>query len=754
MAKDGLSRRAALAGAAGAAAAASAAPVPAAEAEAAPRATSGKRPNIVVILVDDVGYSDFGCYGGEIGTPHIDALAKGGVRYANFHTTGVCAATRASLMTGLNPHSAGIGWLTELDAGQPGYRGDLTHAAPTLAEALRGGGYSTWHCGKWHLNYAETGGTVGPMDNWPLQRGFDRAYWFQGHSTDFFRPGSLLEGNQQVEPGADFYVTDALTDRAVEYLREQHAEAPERPFFLYLAHPAAHSPLQAWPDDLAAVRGRYDGGWDATREARLARQKAMGLVPETTRLPAPGPGVAAWASLDADRRRLFARYMEAYAACVARLDASVGRLVAALSELGRLDDTLIVLASDNGGSPDGGPNGTTNLMAGVNGGVSIPEAVAMIDEIGGPDAYAMYPMGWAMASNTPFRLYKHDTHLGGVADPLVAHWPAAIAERGGIRPQYAHVIDLFPTLLDCAGVAAPKSHDGRAVKPVQGVSFRGSLTDPNAPETRTEQHYEMNGQRALYSNGMRLVSAGRYGDPQDRWELFDTTVERNEVTDLAAARPELVKRLEARWMALAKRYDVLPIDPRTQRQKSFVEFFEGGGRAAWDLRPPLSVMPAHAAPAFFGRSHRIEIEIDPLGAKDEGVLLAYGNLFLGFVLYVKAGRVHYEAVSRPKTLTLSGPAHAGARRIVFEQALTARPWTGGGALSVDGRTAASADWPRALMGRPMQGMQIGRNDQAQVSGAYDQPFAFTGRIERVRVRLDTSPYTPAEIQSFDDAFRR
>ena len=370
---DGISRRAALAGAttaaaAGAGAAAAEAGVPrrAGGANRSGRQEAAGRPNVVVILVDDVGYSDFGCYGGEIATPQVDALARDGVRYANFRTTGVCSATRASLLTGLNPHSAGIGWLTELDTGSPGYRGDLTHAAPTLAETLRAGGYATYHCGKWHLNYFETSGAVGPTDNWPLQRGFDRSYWFHSHSTDFFRPASMLEGNQHLRParGDDYYITDDLTDRAIAYLHEHHAEAPDRPFFLYLAHPAAHSPLQARREDMLAVRGRYDAGWDEIRRARLARQKAMGLVPQGARAPEPGPGVQPWQSLSSDERRLYARYMEAYAACVARLDFNIGRLVEAMRELGLLDDTLLMVGSDNGGSPDGGPRGTTNLLAG------------------------------------------------------------------------------------------------------------------------------------------------------------------------------------------------------------------------------------------------------------------------------------------------------------------------------------------------------------------------------------------------------
>ena len=264
----------------------------------------------------------------------------------------------------------------------------------------------------------------------------------------------------------------------------------------------------------------------------------------------------------------------------------------------------------------------------------------------------------------------------------------------------------------------------------------------------------MNGLRALYSNGLRLVSSGRYGDPNDRWELYDLSVECNELTDLAAARPALVKRLEDRWMAAAGRYDVLPIDPRTYREKSFVHFLEGGGRSEWDLRPPVHTLPLYVAPTFFGRSHRIDIDVGPLRRQDEGVLLAYGNLFLGFVLYVSDGQLHYEAVCRPKSFAVRGPVRPGARQLSFEQTLTERPWRGGGRLLVDGQAVASLDYPRALIGRPMQGLQIGANDDAPVSRAYPQPFSFTGKIERVRIRLDTSPYSETEIQRFNDAFRR
>jgi arylsulfatase len=711
------------------------------------RAPPSGAPNVIVIVLDDVGFADLGCYGSEIATPAMDALAAAGLRYTNFRTTGVCSATRASLLTGLNPHSAGIGWLAVADEGFPGYRGDLAPDAVTLAETLSANGYVAYHCGKWHVNAEASQTAVGPFENWPLQRGYTRAHWFQGHSTDYYRPSRMCEGNERIEIDRDdYFATDDFTDNAIRYVREHLVQAPDRPFFLTLAYSAAHSPLHAPAADIAAQRGRYDGGWDRVREARLARQIELGIVPPNTRLPPRNPGIAAWEDLSADQQRLYARYMEVYAAVVTRVDANIGRLVAALRGAGVLDNTLLMLISDNGGSPDGALTGSPNLFAGASGGVPLPDALAQIDEIGGPDTYPMYPMGWAMASNTPFRLYKHDTHLGGVADPLIVHWPRGVGRRGELRRQYVHVCDLFPTILSCVGVQALGARKGRVAKSVQGLNFRGTFSSADAPETRREQHFEMSGSRAFYAEGWRLVSKARFQQEGDGWELFNVAEVCNELEDVAAANTAKVAELERRWLRAAQRYDVFPIDTRSIREKSLVPFFRGGHRSRWDLVPPLDLIPEEAAPVLIGRSHTIDIALAaPLRAQDEGVLFAFGTMFLGCVLYLRNGRLVHEISCAPRSLRTEARAPTGAMRIRLRQELTSRPWQGWLELAADGRTLARQTYEPLPFGRPMQGLQIGRNGSAPISTAYQRPFAFTGTIGSVSVELDNSPYSAEEI---------
>jgi len=703
-------------------------------------------PNVILIVLDDVGFSDLGCYGGEIETPAIDALASGGLRYVNFRTTGVCSATRASLLTGLNPHSAGIGWLTFDDAGFPGYRGDLSRHAATLAETLNEAGYVSYHSGKWHVNAATSTSATGPVENWPLQRGYARSYWFQGHSTDFFRPSQVYDGNERISIDRDdYYATDDFSDRAITYIRDHVAQDPDTPFFLTLAHAAAHSPLQAVREDIDAERGNYNEGWDRIREQRLARQIDLGVVAPQTQLPQRNPGIDAWDDLSTGDRQLYARYMEVYAAMIRRVDMNTAKLIDTLETLGILDNTLIIVLSDNGGSPDGGLKGTTNLLAGRSGGVTNPQALAQLEDIGGPDTYVAYPAGWAMASNTPFRLYKHDTHLGGVADPLIVHWPRAIAQKGELRNQYVHAVDVLPTILECAGARPLDQLRGLTTKPVQGVSFASTFESPDAAETRHAQHFELSGLRAYYADGWRLVSKGRYGQPDDGWELFDVRQDCNETNDLAAGLPERVAALEARWSEAAREFDVLPINSQSNFRKSFAGFFAGGGRTRWELRPPIDLVPEEASPALVGRSHTIDIELAPTQRSDQGVLFAYGNMFLGVVLYVHDGQLIYEAAATPHTIKMQARLAEGATHIRFTHTLTARPWRGVNELFVDSVRVAAHEPDHFFFGRPMQGLQIGRNDAVPVSNAYTAPDPYSGVIRRVVVTLDNSPYSDEEI---------
>ena len=714
-------------------------------------------PNIVVIVLDDVGFADLGAYGSEIRTPSIDALAAAGLRYSNFRTCAMCSPTRAALMTGLNHHSAGMGWLADVDSGYPGYRGDLTLEAATLAEVLRDRGWSTFHVGKWHVNVAATDGATGPYHNWPTSRGFERAYWFQGHSTDYFRPAELIDGVTPVEAEEreDYYVTDALTDRAIAYVHTQKALAPERPFYLQLCYSSAHSPLQARARDRDAYRGVYDAGWDAVRAKRLERQRALGIVAPTTQLPPLSPGADPWDSLDATRKRLYARYMEVYAGLLTNLDANIGRFLAALDAGGWRDSTLVVLFSDNGGSAEGTPTGTPNVFAPALGRpVPVEEAAKLYDVMGEDGTFPHYPIGWACTSNTPYRLYKQYAHLGGVADPLIVAWPRRITARGEIRLRFVHVVDLYPTILEAAGVTRPEVYRGRRLKPLEGASVVATFASAEAP-TRNAQYFELGGQRAYVEGTWRLVTRherGRSFD-EDVWELYDLAEDPNELVDLAKAHPEKVKDLLAKWTADAERYGVFPLDDRNLIIKMAQDRQRRGIRSQWVFVPPLERIANQVSPLVGGFSHEIAVDVERPPGRGDGVLLAHGSKYSGYVLYVDDGRLVYEQSMVPWNERLEAAERLpdGPLRVRYVQTMTKRPFEGGGALFVGDRKVAEQTFARVLVATSYDGFSLGADLGNQVSTRYRGPNPFQGTIVRARITVDASPSTALETMRFIDA---
>jgi arylsulfatase len=711
-------------------------------------------PNIITIILDDVGFSDLGCYGSEIPTPHFDALAAQGLRYNNFRTTAMCSPTRAAFQTGLNHHSAGMGWLADIDSGYPGYRGDLTHDAATIAETLRDAGWNTLHVGKWHLNNNSTTGATGPYVNWPTSRGYERAYWFQGHSTDYFKPSELFDGVAPVEPPdtPDYYVTDDLTDRAIRYINTQQAMAPEKPFFLTVAYSGAHSPLQVRGRDRDRHRGTYDAGWDVIRAARLQKQLAMGLLPETTKLPPLSFGADPWESLSADQKHLYARYMEVYAGIISSLDDNVGRLMAALDRLGVRDNTLVIVFSDNGGSPEGSPTGTPNIFAtAFLRPVPLDEALKLYDVMGEDATFPHYPMGWACASNTPFRKYKQYVHLGGVADPLIVNWPGRVKDHGAIRQQFVHVVDLFPTLLEAAGVARPATYQGRPQKPVEGASAFATFNSMTAP-TRTEQYYELGGTRAYQSGTWRLTAEHERGDDfaKDHWALYDMSHEANELTDLSGQHPDIAAQLKAKWDAAALRYGVLPLDDRALIVKMLQDKQRRGTRPSWDLRPPLERLAHDVAPAVCGQDHAIDIDLVRPAGHGDGVLIAGGSKHAGYTLYVLGGRLFYETSLIPwvERIAADGALPDGRLHIRYQQVMQARPFDGTGMLFVNGQKVAEHRFARCLLATSYDGVSVGADLGNQVSTAYQGPAPFQGVIERVQIRIDSRPSTVMEMARF------
>jgi arylsulfatase A-like enzyme len=441
-------------------------------------------PNVVLILIDDLGFSHFGCFGGTIPTPRIDALAANGLRFTNYHVTPLCSPTRAALLTGRNAHEVGMRSISNFNTGFPNMRGHVTHRAATVAEVLRLHGYATFCAGKWHLVQMEQASAAGPFDQWPLGRGFDRFYGFLDGETDQFSP-ELVYDNHHVEPPKrpeeGYHLSEDLVDHALLFARDSLSIRPDRPFFQYIAFGATHAPHQAPREYLERQRGKWDEGWDVARERWHRRQLDMGIVPPGTQLAPRNPGVEEWSSLPDNQRRLAIRLQEAFAAFLEHTDAQIGRYLDGLAEIGALENTIVVLHSDNGASQEGGPFGVLHEMKFFNMLIESPdEAVARIDDIGGPHSHSNYPWGWAQAGNTPFKWYKQNTHEGGVHVPMVVHWPRGISDHGGLRDQFATVSDVVPTIYELLSIDPPAVHRGVEQLPVTGTSFAYAFDDASA----------------------------------------------------------------------------------------------------------------------------------------------------------------------------------------------------------------------------------------------------------------------------------
>jgi arylsulfatase len=510
-----------------------------------PGAAPPRRPNILVILNDDMGFSDLGCYGGEIRTPNLDRLARGGVRFTQFYNTARCCPTRASLLTGLYPHQAGVGHMMD-DRGVPGYRGDLNRQCVTIAEALRPAGYRTYMSGKWHVTR-----DLKNKHNWPLERGFERYYGIITGGSNYFNPSTLVRDNTPIEPeGERYHLTDALSDQAARYIGE-HGAGPQ-PFFLYLAYTSPHWPLHAWEEDIARYKGRYKEGWDALRRERHRRMIEMGIVERRWPLTARDPAVPAWS--EAPNREWHERRMEVYAAQIEAMDRGIGRVLQKLEETGQMENTLLLFLADNGGCAE-------ELRSTLRGAHFRPSTrdgrpvrpgndPAIMP--GAEDTYASYGIGWANASNTPFRLYKHWVHEGGISTPLIAHWPAAVRNAGTLSRQPGHVIDIMATALDVAGAKYPESHQGNRVTPLEGLSLRPVLENGRR-RGHPEIYWEHEGNRAVRQGRWKLVSRH-----PNRWELYDVEADRTEMNDLSPRQSGRAAELAAKYEAWAKARNVLP----------------------------------------------------------------------------------------------------------------------------------------------------------------------------------------------------
>ena len=717
-------------------------------------------PNVLFIVLDDVGYGQISCFGGLCETPNLDRLAAKGLRFGNFHTTALCSPTRSCLLTGRNHHSNAMASIVEFGSGFPGYTGEIPFENGFLSEMLTPQGYAAYAVGKWHLTPHWEMSMGATKDRWPLGRGFERFYGFLGGDTNQWEP-TLVSDNHPVAPPRTaeegYHLTEDLADQAIEFVTDLRNTAPDKPFFLYFCTGAGHAPHHAPREWIDKYRGRFDMGWERARDIVFERQKAMGVIPSDAGLTPRPPWIQEWDSLSGDEKRLYARMMEVYAGFMSHTDYHIGRLLDFLEAIGDLDNTLIVAISDNGASAEGGPHGRLNEAMFFNGiSESVEDNMARIEEIGGPSTYNAYPFGWAWAGNTPFQRWKREVHEGGVADPCIVHWPAGIEAKGDVRHQYVHVIDVVPTVLEVLDVEPPASVRGVTQSPIHGVSFRQTFDDGTAPPARTTQYYEMLGNRAIYDRGWKLVTYhGTQGaeydgvtDPtrpfdEDRWELYHVEEDFSEYRDLAGERPEKVRELEALWWAEAGRYQVLPLDYRgvlriigqprpTAGRRRFV-YFPGGA--------PIE---SAAAVNVKNRSHSITAEVVIPEGGAEGVLLADGGRFGGYSLYVKDGKLHYayNFLDRERhTIVSDADAPAGAcdLRFEFEKTGPERFGAGGiGRLYIAGRLAAEGVIPRTVpFIYTVSGcLQCGRDEGNPVTEDYRSPFAFTGTIKRVIVELE------------------
>lgn len=617
-----------------------------------------KAPNILIVLVDDAGYGQFGTFGGAVPTPTMDRVAANGLRYTRFHTTALCSPTRAALLTGRNHHSVASGVIGEAGTGFPGYSGVIPPTAATFAEVLREYGYMNAWFGKNHNVPDWETSLVGPFDRWADGLGFDYFYGFVGGDTDQFHP-ALVENKKRLEPpetnedGSPYHLTTDLADHAIRMIRASKAVAPQRPFLVYFATGATHAPHQVPADWIAKFQGEFDAGWDVYREETFARQKKLGVVPADAQLTPRPDSLPAWDSLPEDERRVYARMMEVFAAFTAHTDHEAGRVIDAIEEMGELDDTIVIyMAGDNGSSAEGGLNGLLNEMTFFN---AIPEPLdkklAAIDTLGSDKNYNHFPAAWAWAMDTPFQWTKQiASHFGGTRNGLAISWPNGIAARGEVRDQFHHVIDLAPTLLEVIGVEAPASFNGVAQKPIEGISMAYTFADADAADRRTTQYFEMLGNQGVYHDGW-MASAIR-GEPwvsepppvdllNMPWELYHVEEDFSQANDLAKENPAKLDELVKLFFAEAAKYDVLPLDGRkTARLDISNRPSLTQGRRKFTF-PNLLRIPEGASPDMKHKSHTITADVTIPDGGAEGMLFTQGGRFAGFGLYVQEGKLIY-----------------------------------------------------------------------------------------------------------------
>jgi arylsulfatase len=722
-------------------------------------------PNILLIMTDDVGFGASSSFGGPIATPTFDRLAANGLRYNRFHTTALCSPTRAALITGRNHHSCATGNIMEFGTGFPGYNTLMPRSCGTLARVLRGNGYSTSWYGKnhnvpdWHTSQA------GPFDLWPTGLGFEYFYGFLGGDMNQWN-SALYDGTTPIEPeeqrGSKLtHLDQLLADHAINWIRMQHAMAPDKPFFAYYSPGIAHAPHHAPKEWIAQFKGQFDQGWDRVRDETLERQKKLGVVPANTRLTPRPKEIPAWESLSPDQKRLYARMMEVYAGALAHSDHHIGRVIDAIAGTGELDNTMIIyIQGDNGASAEGTLQGTTNEVATAANGVTedLPYLLSMIDKLGGPETYNHYPVGWAHAMDSPLQWTKQvASHFGGTRNGAIISWPSRIQAKGEVRSQFHHIIDIAPTICEAVGITAPASIDGVEQKPIEGTSMVYTFDDANAPERHTTQYFEMMGNRAIYHDGwmasttpLRLpwITTGVEPNPDDfKWELYRVAEDFSQANDLAAKNPEKLKELQAIFDAEAKKYNVYPLDSTfAERVDPAIRPSLTRGRNVFTYYAGMVRIPEGTTPDVKNKSYSISAEVEIPEGGASGVLATQGGRFGGWGLLVLDGRpVFVHALSNQSRhkyrVTSERKLSPGKHTVRFDFAYDGGGIGRGGTgtLSVDGQTVAEGKIERTV-GRRFsldETFDVGEDTGTPVVEDYadKMPFRFTGKLDRLTIEL-------------------
>ncbi len=734
-----------------------------------PNRAKENTPNVIYIVLDDTGFGQLGCYGSPIKTPNLDALAADGLRYSNMHTTALCSPSRSCIITGRNHHSNSLACITEGSTGYPGSNGYIPFENGFLSEILLQKGYNTYAVGKWHLTPAEQGSAAGPYDRWPLGRGFERFYGFLGGDTHQYYP-ELVRDNTQVEPEKTpeegYHLTVDLVEKAKGMIADAKQVAPNKPFFLYFCPGAMHAPHHVPSEWSDKYQGQFDDGWDAYREKVFAKQKELGIIPANTVLSRHDPDVQDWNSLSADERKLYARMMEVFAGFLEHTDHYIGELIQFLKDLGEYENTLIMVISDNGASSEGGPSGSVNEGKFFN---NVPDNLeqnlAAINDIGGPKYFNHYPWGWTHAGNTPFRRWKRETYRGGTSDPFIVSWPQGIQAKGEIRYQYAHAIDMVPTVLEALGIEPPQTIKGATQSPLEGISLADTFNNANAPDKHLTQYFEMMGHRSLYHDGWRAVcpwpgtsfveSGLPFGAPisyeklteldAHGWELYNLQEDFAETNDLADSERDRLIAMIGMWYVEAGKYNVLPIDSRgvqrfaEQRPQIAVD------RQRYVYYPNTQVVPGNAAPRLLNRAHSISVEAVVPETGAEGVLFSMGGNDGGFSLYVQNGKLTYgynyltDAYFKVES-SQALPSGHHIFSMQFEPTGPADIAKGKGTpakitLLVDGHSVGEGNLPVTI---PLNlglaaGIAVGADPGSPTMPDYQPPFKFTGEVKKALV---------------------